>query len=312
MTSDWPRQLSGLLASGPCVLVSVLSVKGSAPRAVGSRMLVTRQSFEGSIGGGNLEYQALARARALLDAAEPTAYSERFGLGPELNQCCGGAVTLRFEAMSRPPAWLTGIDDIDARSVLWTPRAGDQPSGLVESPTGGPPGSVIENAEGLYETLGTGSIDLRLYGAGHVGKAVVNSLANQPVRVTWYDARAEAFPEAQPPNVTVNAGDDGLAAAGSAPPEALHLVMTHSHELDEDLCHAVLAGPGFAWLGLIGSVTKRARFAHRLRQRGITDACLERLVCPVGLPGLAGKRPATIAVAITAQLLAEQVPAHLK
>jgi len=251
--------------SSPCVMITVTEVVGSAPRAPGSRMLVTRTAQRGSIGGGNLEFQAVRQARELLeDTTGRDGFTEQYGLGPRLNQCCGGAVTLRFERM---------------------PEFG------------------FEQREEPF-------LALTLFGAGHVGSALIPVLADLPLRVRWVDSRPGRFPDAVPPSVKKIVAADPVREVQRSPAGSLFLVMTHSHQLDEDICHEVLTRTDTPWLGLIGSKTKHARFAHRLAQRGVGAEALQRLECPVGHAGVAGKRPATIAVSIAAQLLAEQIPAE--
>jgi xanthine dehydrogenase accessory factor len=88
------------------------------------------------------------------------------------------------------------------------------------------------------------------------------------------------------------------AASGAA-----FLVMTHSHALDFTLCEKILRRNDFSYLGLIGSATKRAKFVRRFKARGLADDVIARMVCPIGLPGLPGKHPGEIAVAVAAQLL---------
>lgn len=146
---------------------------------------------------------------------------------------------------------------------------------------------------------------LQLYGAGHVGRAIVNLLRDIDCRVSWIDERdAEFGPVAAlPPHIERVCVDEVQAEVAAAPPGARYLVLTHSHDLDLKIVEAVLRRGDFASLGLIGSATKRARFAHRLRERGIDEAMLARLSCPIGLPGIAGKDPAIIAVSVVAQLL---------
>jgi xanthine dehydrogenase accessory factor len=144
---------------------------------------------------------------------------------------------------------------------------------------------------------------LILFGAGHVGAAIVRALAELPCRVTWVDERDDMFPLDVPPNVTIEATDTPEAVVAAAPHGASYLVMTHSHALDQRLSEAILSRPGVAWFGLIGSHTKRKQFEHRLRARGIDPARIEDMVCPIGLPGIAGKQPAVIAASVAAQLL---------
>ena len=145
---------------------------------------------------------------------------------------------------------------------------------------------------------------LMLFGAGHVGAAIVRALAELPCRVTWVDERDDLFPASVPANVTVEATDTPEALVEKAPHGTTFLVMTHSHALDLQLSHAILSRPGAEdWFGLIGSDTKRRQFEHRLRERGIGAARLDAMVCPIGLSGIEGKAPAVIAASVAAQLL---------
>ena len=155
----------------------------------------------------------------------------------------------------------------------------------------------------LLEPFQAGQFHVVLFGAGHVGKALAAVLGQLPCRVTWIDGRAEQFPADVPPNVRVEVSDAPVYDVAEAPPGACFLVMTHSHALDRDLVEAVLRRGDFAYCGLIGSATKRRRFEARLAAKGLTKDDLARLVCPIGIDGIAGKSPGEIAVAVAAQLL---------
>lgn len=145
---------------------------------------------------------------------------------------------------------------------------------------------------------------LQLYGAGHVGRAIARLLAGIDCRVLWIDERDAEFPvDASPPHIQRLCVEPVEAEVGAAPAGAFFLVLTHSHELDLHITEAVLRRGDFAYLGLIGSASKRARFVHRFEQRGIAAEALARLTCPIGVPGIAGKEPEVIAVATVAQLL---------
>jgi xanthine dehydrogenase accessory factor len=145
---------------------------------------------------------------------------------------------------------------------------------------------------------------LQLFGAGHVGRALVQVLAGVPCAVTWIDEREAEFPAAADPpgvqRVCVDAPEAEVraAAAGDA-----YLVMTHSHDLDLRITEAILRRGDFGFLGLIGSATKRTRFLRRFEERGVPLERLARMTCPIGLPGITGKEPGVIAVAVAAQLL---------
>lgn len=149
--------------------------------------------------------------------------------------------------------------------------------------------------------------ELQLYGAGHVGRAVVNLLGGIDCRVRWIDEREEEFPKAPlPPHIEAVCTEPVQAEVAQAAAGAFYLVLTHSHDLDLAISHAILARGDFGYFGLIGSATKRARFEHRLAERGIPSETLRRMVCPIGLPGLHGKQPELLSVSVVAQLLMHQ------
>ncbi len=334
MSSAWVRQLVEALHQGACVLVTLRQHKGSAPRESGARMVVTADEIRGSIGGGNLEHQAIATAREMLaGTAGTSARLEPYGLGPALNQCCGGSVELLFEPLAPPaPEWLETLAAVGAQGdhgVLATAVEGGAPGHHVALPVGresslpealrAPVRAILDDpSHSGIEVLSVEGSDwwlqriaetrrpLVLFGAGHVGKALVKTLADLPFDIRWVDSRADEFPAEIPGHVTTMPTDSPVAEVAGAPPNAIFVVMTHSHDLDEDICYAVLERGQFSFLGLIGSTSKRRRFEHRLRKRGIAEAALRRLVCPVGLPAIRGKEPATIALSLAAQLMSQR------
>ncbi len=246
-------------AGRAAVVVEVLATRGSAPREAGTRMVVAADAVLGTIGGGHLELQAIADARALLQRGSGR-FQRHVALGPSLGQCCGGAVDLQHRLLA------------DAPPAQWQPPAP------------------------LFH--------LQLYGAGHVGRAVAGLLAGLPCQVQWVDERESEFPaDPLPPHIQRVCVEPVEAEVATAPLGAFFLVLTHSHALDLAITQAVLARGDFAFFGLIGSQTKRARFEARLRERGFGAAALARMVCPIGLPGIAGKAPELIAIGVVAQLL---------
>lgn len=245
------------------VVVEVLATQGSAPREAGTRMIVSDTACAGTIGGGHLELDAIRIARESLRTPAIEPFEKRYALGPTLGQCCGGAVTL-------------GFAPLDDHALTRWPQ---------------PPVRF----------------HLQLYGAGHVGRAIVRLLATLPCQVQWIDEREEEFPAQWPPGwppqverVCVDAVE---AEVAGAPPGACYLVMTHQHDLDLRLAEAILRRGDFGFFGLIGSKTKRARFIHRLQARGVPQAAIDRMTCPIGVAGIVGKEPEVIAVAVVAQLL---------
>ena len=384
MTS-WLDTLAQRVAlHGALVRLTVIRAEGSTPREAGAAMLVTAEGIEGTIGGGALELEAIAAARAMLKSRlvaglEPAIKSPSiespalwmretrdFPLGPSLGQCCGGYAKVLFEAFTRaeisllhasldrdseaglavrplengPPLRLLigrkeGYADLPL-NVLCITRdmlSGARPSGVALV-------SATKGASAWFiEPVSREKTPLYLYGAGHVGRALVRVLDGLPFQVIWVDTSEERFPpggafvdsltfagsEASPPHPallpegrrddrsepqemrgsspTQIATQDPAAIALCAPEGAFHLVMTYSHPLDLAICHAILKSARSGFLGLIGSTTKRARFIKRLRELGHDKKAIAHLTCPIGITGLPGKEPATIAVSVAAQLL---------
>jgi xanthine dehydrogenase accessory factor len=147
---------------------------------------------------------------------------------------------------------------------------------------------------------------VQLYGAGHVGRALVQALLPLPGQVRWVESRSSELDlflptlHAHPQRDRVE-----LVLVDEAAPEAIHLVMTHSHALDLELVSAILRLPHAPVCGLIGSQTKKVRFERHLERRAIST---QRLVCPIGLPELSGKEPEVIAASVAAQILMGQWP----
>ena len=305
--------------AGPAVLITVAKVDGSVPREPGARMLVDASGQWGTVGGGHLELRGVETARAMLASGEKRRL-ERFPLGPSLGQCCGGVVHLAFELADRDhcaelaargheDCWrvvaLDGQPDlaiVDALGHNIQRKGGRYPDFARSGGT-----RVLLDDAGrrwLVDHVPAPRTHVMLFGAGHVGAAVVRLLADLPCRVTWVDEREDLFPPVLPANVVAEATDLPEAVVDEAPAGTSFLVMTHNHALDQRLTEAILRRPANQdWFGLIGSDTKRRQFEHRLRDRGISRARLDDMVCPIGVPGIKGKEPAVIAVAVVAQLL---------
>jgi xanthine dehydrogenase accessory factor len=155
----------------------------------------------------------------------------------------------------------------------------------------------------LFEPFTPVDFTIALFGAGHVGKALIGVLAGVPARVLWIDARDEQFPAEIPPNVTKVLADLPEDEVKDVPAGAYVLVMTHSHDLDLAICERFLKRGDCPYVGVIGSATKRRNFEGRLARKGFSDAQIKSLRCPIGLPGLEGKHPREIAIAVAAELL---------
>jgi len=309
----WPGTVVRLLDSAPAVVrVVVASMRGSAPRDPGASLLVTPGTIEGTIGGGHLEFEAIQFARDFLNADEcqPAVQIRQLILGEDLRQCCGGAVQLWLERF-------TASDLALLQSAAQAARSSD--SAMLESTIDGvrvtrrlfvapSPASMrftsdSAHAGTLLERLRAPGQALWIFGAGHVGQAIVRTLSDLPFDITWVDSRPDMLPTSVPANVRALEEPQPVELLTEAPEDAMYIVLTHDHALDYSLCHAILRRNAFAWLGLIGSESKAARFRSRLRKDGIAPAFIEKLVCPIGVTGIESKAPAAIAISVAAQLL---------
>lgn len=288
--------LRAALVHGPVWRVVVAEVRGSAPREVGASMIVWDGGQSGTIGGGTLEFEAAEAARAGRTGLT------RQALGPDLGQCCGGAVTLLTERFTQDA--LAGLDgDVFARPVTEAamPLSVERILSRARDRGEMPPPQLIDGW--MVEPIARAQRPLWIWGAGHVGRALVGVLAPLPdFAITWVDTGPERFPDAPPAGVAIVPAASPARLVPHAPKEAEHLILTYSHALDLDLCHALLLH-GFAFAGLIGSRTKWARFRSRLAKLGHGAPEIARITCPIGDPDL-GKHPQAIAVGVAARLLA--------
>jgi xanthine dehydrogenase accessory factor len=370
---DWLPALVAFLDREPVVVrIVVAEVRGSTPREPGAFMLVGRDSVEGSIGGGQLEWEATAGARELLADTGPRARVNKVVLGPDVGQCCGGVVSVLLERFTRESLGLlrtaseagargcavlsstirqggvehsvvrragTGTGGAVIGAVAAVTGAGGAVTRADRSVTGPHPGVaagdlgadeasdrllheprqsarpiLTRNAAGeptFIERLDDEFPAVWLYGAGHVGQALARILVELPLRLTWIDSRAELFPDTIGSGARILHDPDTLSTVSEAPVGAYFIVMSHSHPLDYSLCHALLERNDFAWLGLIGSMSKAARFRSRLTRAGLGADVIRKLVCPIGVDGIDSKWPAAIAVAVAAQLMQQiSAPPH--
>ncbi|UVE16410.1 xanthine dehydrogenase accessory protein XdhC [Pseudomonas sp. LS44] len=248
---SWISALADLQQRGePCVLVTIIEERGSTPRNAGSKMVVSAERIYETIGGGHLEYKAMAMAREMLESRSQETRLERFSLGASLGQCCGGATVLLFEPMGQPQA------------------------------------------------------QIAVFGAGHVGRALVPLLASLPCKVRWIDSRENEFPEQLPVGVDKVVNEEVVDEVENMPAGSYFIVMTHNHQLDLELSAAILKRNDFAYYGLIGSRTKRVKFEHRLHERGFAADVVQRMRCPMGIAEVKGKLPMEIAVSIAGEVIA--------
>jgi xanthine dehydrogenase accessory factor len=326
-------QAHELLREGtPVVMVTVARTRGSSPRAVGAHMLISPAASFGTVGGGQLEHEATRIAESLLrDSAANTSLVRRFTLGADCGQCCGGVVDLAFECITRMQDWLERacanppqqvttalrLRNDEAQRQDWSAHSEMAASGSIDAairqltaqPDGALyatlPGSSGRNEHYLLQHFGPPGIRIAVFGAGHVGKAVVELLSTLDVAITWVDNRPHEFPAHIPAKVTAACRLDVAAFAADLAPHTLCLIMTHSHALDFDVCTRLLARDDIPFCGLIGSTSKRLRFERLLRQAGL-EQYTSRLTCPIGIGGISGKSPQEVAIAVAAQILQQQ------
>lgn len=255
MNNQWLEDAYRLKQSGiDFVMVSVLAIKGSTPREVGARMLVTAQHTYGTVGGGHLEYKAIQEAQQLLktnrkDANSNKIITQDYPLGATLGQCCGGFVTL------------------------------------------------------LFETVQQANFHLAVFGAGHVGKAIIHFLSAIPCQVSWIDSRPDEFPNDIADHISTRITDFPVDEVADMPANTYYLILTHNHQLDLELTEAILKRADSAFLGVIGSDTKAARFRHRLRDKGFSKQQINTMHCPMGEAEIKSKQPGEIAIATLSQIL---------
>jgi xanthine dehydrogenase accessory factor len=322
---DFTAEFQRLLASEDAVVVSIASTQGSVPREAGTWMAVFASQIVGTIGGGHVEFEAIAEARMLLrgdDSSQPSfprrrestsatmdsrlrgndkilangspqlkahneaePYSKRYVLGPSLGQCCGGVMVIHYEKYS-----CSGNEYADYSQKL-------------------PLNSAFNPISALKAQ--TQRQNVALFGGGHVGKAIVHILSTLPMQVMWIDSRDEIFPADYVSNLVHNVvcehSEPVQAAVHDLAAGSHVLIMSFSHAEDLDIVAACLLRQreraDLPFIGLIGSKTKWATFRHRLEDRGFSEAELAQITCPIGVEGVTGKEPEVIAVGVAAQLL---------
>lgn len=332
-------QLDGQASQGQqAVLVTVIRNRGSAPREPGASMVISQQDQIGSIGGGQLEFQCEAIARDLLAANHPaTRMLRNFPLGSNCGQCCGGVVDVLFESVITGTTGWLGEAQLALKQRENHVLARLLPSSQTENPTthieslaalskrlgqdavsaldNAPSGCVLisnntgdENSLWFLQSLASHRPSVAVFGAGHVGQAVVNNLSRLDVDITWVDSRPDYCQRAQSSLqngacVDIAYSTDPARIAAALPSQTLCLVMTHSHAQDFEICHQLLGREDIAFCGLIGSGSKKAKYLRLAKNVGLADHQMERLTCPIGISGIHSKKPNDIALSVAAQVL---------
>lgn len=245
------------------ILVEISGTQGSTPRETGTFMLVSARSVWGTIGGGQFEFIAIGNARELLAGTGGTDMMD-IPLGPEIGQCCGGRTQLRFRRVTD-----TVRNELEKKQ-----------------------GSEAEHLPEVY-----------VFGAGHVGRALVAALAPLPLSVTVIETRQDELANL-PVSTKSRLVPMPEALVKDMPAGAALVILTHDHALDFLIAREALARTDLAYVGMIGSATKRATFASWLsREAGGERSWLDRLTLPIGGSAVKDKRPEVIAAMTTAEIL---------
>jgi len=352
--SEWIGDLNEQITAGNgCVLVTIAGVRGSAPREVGAKMLVTGHETIGTIGGGQLEYKCTQIAFNTLKDEKNGNRLRKFTLGANCGQCCGGVVEVLFEAFCvEKPGWIDVLSAAHRRREPFVIATSPYSKYLI-SANGNiayPKGCTVngrlavdamrilnqresaqrlnlklndndnDNEDLLLEPVVASDLNIAIFGAGHVGAATVSTLSPLDCNIRWIDSRRNIFPKHLPENVQKIESAQPELEVAAMPAGSCYLVMTHSHPLDQAVIQQILARDDFCYCGLIGSVSKRRQFEKRLLKLGMPQSRFDRLTCPIGIDGIAGKKPAEIAIAVAAELLrlseargaGEKLPANVR
>ncbi len=296
MSFDLKSLTNAVAEHGQVTRVVVADVRGSAPRESGAAMLVWHGGQSGTIGGGALELDAVARAQSGDD------WLDRIALGPSLGQCCGGAVTLLAEVWDQQRLEAIG-GSVVVRRVSGTAEMPLKIAAIVKEARNSKTALLPQLVNGwMIEPVTKPVRDVWLYGAGHVGRAIVAVLTPLPeIAITWVDTAPDRFPDNTDHHFTQLVAKNPGEVVQYAPANAEHLVLTYSHALDLEICHQILSH-NFHSAGLIGSKTKWARFRNKLATLGHRSGQISRIQCPIGQPIL-GKHPHAIAVGVVSTLL---------
>ncbi|NDW14950.1 xanthine dehydrogenase accessory protein XdhC [Alteromonas genovensis] len=246
------------------VLVTVVSVAGSAPRETGSKMVVTASESIDTIGGGNLEHHAIATAREFLLSNQPLTELRSYPLSSKLGQCCGGAVKVLFDVCNSYQQHIAVFGAGHVAKAL-VPILSQLPVNIT----------WIDSRESLFSNSGINNAD--------------TSALNY---------------SGLPDNVNIVVEQEPETEVAQLAPGSWLVILTHDHQLDYRITEQALKYPSLPFVGLIGSQTKAKRFITKLSHRGFDDAALARLYTPIGNPSIPGKRPIEVAVSISAQLIA--------
>ena len=282
--------------NGPVVRILILEIKGSTPRGSGTEMYVWADGTHGTIGGGTLEFEAIKSAQGILETRKTKLKS--YPLGPDLGQCCGGFVKLLTEYYDEKSVTNLKDKSLNVRSISDATEAPKTVKQLIKKyKTGQISFDHKLSGEWLIEKVITEKSPIWIWGAGHVGSAILSLLAPMPnLEIFWLDTESRRFPDLDFSNVYKIIYDSPERFIKQAQPDAEHLILTYSHKIDLEICDKILCHD-FKWVGLIGSKTKFTRFKKKLLSFGHTEEKIDQIQCPIGYKNY-GKHPQQIALGV--------------
>ena len=302
MSFDFQKTNEYIKSHGKIARVLILKTFGSTPRDEGTTMLIWDSGQFGTIGGGELEYQVTRLAKKIIIDNKGSRI-KKFSLGPDMGQCCGGAVELLIEILDETKVKFISVDDgFFARPVFKNEKSLNVQALIKSYRNKSVPIKTSFKDGWLFEPVTKEKEVIWIYGAGHVGTAIANILSKlSQFSVTCIDTSQDRYPDNFPKTVEKLITKNPAQIVQYAPSETHHLILTYSHALDLEICHQLLQH-NFATAGLIGSKTKWARFKKRLNELNYTFEQINRIICPIGEPSF-GKSPYEIAIGVASMLL---------
>ncbi|MDE2648059.1 MAG: xanthine dehydrogenase accessory protein XdhC [Paracoccaceae bacterium] len=305
MSFDFQKTNECIKSHGKIARVLILKTFGSAPRDEGTTMLIWDSGQFGTIGGGELEYQVTRLAKKIIIDNKGSRI-KKYSLGPDMGQCCGGAVELLIEILDETKVKFISVDDgFFARPVFKDEKSLNVQALIKSYRNKSVPIKTSFKDGWLFEPVTKEKELIWIYGAGHVGTAIANILSKlSQFSVTCIDTSQDRYPDNFPKTVKKLITKNPAHIVQYAPSETHHLILTYSHALDLEICHQLLQH-NFATAGLIGSKTKWARFKKRLNELNYTFEQINRIICPIGEPSF-GKSPYEIAIGVASMLLEKE------
>ncbi len=245
------------------IKAKLISTEGSVPRNSGTFMLITSKYLFGSIGGGQLEYTIIEKAKKILkENISEKNQILNIPLGPSIGQCCGGYVQVEITK------YKNGNQSLKNEKIL------------------------ISKSDNIY-----------IFGAGHIGQELSKRSIDLEFNVHLIDSRNNYLKMLKEKKVTPIYVEFPWMLIKNLPQKSYYIVLTHSHDYDFRIINEILNINSFQFIGLIGSKTKMKRFSNRLIKLGHNQSIINNVECPIGLKNISSKKPAEISIAIIGRLL---------